>query len=258
MTELKRRLTEVDDLYAAGALLSWDQATYMPPGGAAARSRQSATLGRLAHEKATDPVIGRLLDQLQPYADSLPYDSDDASLIRVARRRYERATKVPAEFMGHFLAHSAASYDAWTRARPANDFASVQPYLEKTLDFSRQLAEFFPGYEHIADPLIDFSDYGMKASSVRAVFSALRQELVPLVEAITAHPPADDSCLHGHYPEDKQLAFGLNVVQRFGYDLQRGRQDKTHHPFMTKFSLGDVRITTRVKENDLGEALFST
>ncbi len=258
LTELKQRLMEINDLNAIGALMNWDQSTYMPPGGAAARGRQAATLGRLAHEKATDPAIGRLLDALQPYADSLPYDSDDASLIRVARRDYERAIKVPPEFMGRFLAHSAAAYDVWTRARPANDVSLVQPCLEKTLDYSRELADFFPGYDHIADPLIDFSDYGMKAASVRAVFGELRRQLVPLVEAITARPAPDDSCLRQHYPEAQQLAFGLSVIKRFGYDFQRGRQDKTHHPFMTKFSLGDVRITTRVKENDLGEALFST
>jgi carboxypeptidase Taq len=134
----------------------------------------------------------------------------------------------------------------------------VEPYLQKTLDMSRQMADFFPGYDHIADPLIDFSDYGMKAEDVRRIFAELREQLVPLVETITAQEPADDSCLKQRFPEDAQLAFGWQLAQAYGYDTERGRQDKTHHPFMTKFSLGDVRITTRVKENDLSEALFST
>jgi carboxypeptidase Taq len=81
---------------------------------------------------------------------------------------------------------------------------------------------------------------------------------VPMIQAIIAQAAADDSCLHQRFPEEQQWAFGLEVIRRFGYDLERGRQDKTHHPFTTKFSLGDVRITTRVKENDLSEALFST
>ncbi|OQY18506.1 MAG: carboxypeptidase, partial [Anaerolineaceae bacterium 4572_32.1] len=97
--ELKTRLLEIDDLNSASALLMWDQSTYMPPGGASARGRQLATLGRLAHEKLTDPAIGKLLDDLQPYAESLPYDSDEASLIRVTRREYEKAIKVPASFV---------------------------------------------------------------------------------------------------------------------------------------------------------------
>lgn len=256
--KLKTRLLEVDDLNRAAAVLNWDQTTYMPPGGAAARGRQMATLSRLAHEKFTAAAIGKLLDALRPYEESLPYDSDEASLLRVTRREYEKLTKVPAAFVAKLNTHQAESYQVWTEARPANDFARVQPYLEKTLDLSRKLADFFPGYEHIADPLIDFADYGMQVSSVRALFAELRAQLVPIVQAITSQPVADDACLKQTYPEAQQLAFGRRVIEKLGYDFQRGRQDKTHHPFMTKFSLGDVRITTRVQEHDLSDALFST
>ena len=258
LQELKTRLIEINDLNAVAALLYWDQSTYMPPGGQSARGRQLATLSRLAHEKFTDPAIGKLLDDLQPYEESLAYDLDEASLIRVTRHRYERSIKIPAEFMAEFSAHSCESYQVWTKARPANDFAMVRPYLEKTLDMSRQLADYFPGYEHIADSLIDFMDDGMKASTVRRIFGELREELVPIVEAIAAQPVADDSCLRQHFPEAQQMAFSLDVIKSFGYDFQRGRQDKTHHPYMTKFSLGDVRITTRADENFLGEGVFVT
>ncbi len=130
--------------------------------------------------------------------------------------------------------------------------------LEKTLDYSRRFADYLGPYDHIADPLINFNDYGMKAETVRAVFADLRDQLIPIVQAITSQSPADDSCLKKIYPEEKQLAFGLEVIKQYGYDFSRGRQDKTHHPFCTKFSIGDVRITTRVHENDLGDALFST
>ncbi len=258
LQELKTRLLEVDDLNSAAALLNWDQTTYMPPGGAEARGRQMSTLARLAHEKFTDDAVGKLLDDLRPYEESLSYDSDEASLIRVTRRQYERLIKVPSSFVAEINSHVALSYQTWTEARPTNEFNRVRPMLEKTLDMSRQFAEYFAPFDHIADPLIDMGDFGMKAQSVRDVFSELRSQLVPIVQAITSQPPADDSCLHQHFPEDKQLAFGLDVIKRYGYDFNRGRQDKTHHPFMTKFSLGDVRITTRVREDDLGDALFST
>ncbi len=256
--ELKTRLIEVNDIQSAAGLLHWDQSTYMPPGGAAARARQSATLRRLAHEKFTDPAIGRLLDTLQTYQDSIEYDSDEAGLLRVTRRQYERAIKIPAEILAEVTTHLSESYQVWTEARPANDFERVRPYLEKTLEYSRGFADFFPGYDHIADPLIEHSDYGMKAADVSRVFSELRSELVPIASAITSQSPADDSCLHKNYPEEKQLEFGMIVAEKLGYDLNRGRQDMTHHPFMTKFSLGDVRITTRSKEDSLGEALFCT
>jgi len=258
LNELRARLAEVYDLQAAARVLDWDQNTYMPPGGAPARARQLSTLERLAHEKFIAAEIGQLLDGLRSYEESLPYEADEASLIRVTRRDYERAVKVPPSFVAQLADHTSGSYQAWTVARPADDFASVRPYLEKTLDLSRQLAGFFPGYEHIADPLIEYDDYGMTVATIRALFGRLREQLVPLVQTITAQEPLDDACLRQEFGEAQQLAFGLEIVRRFGYDLARGRLDKTPHPFTTDFSIGDVRITTRVNGRHLGEALFST
>jgi carboxypeptidase Taq len=258
LSELKTRLAEINDLRAAAALLHWDQTTYMPAGGAEARGRQMATLSRLAHEKFVEPVIGELLGGLEREAKNWDPDSDNAALLRVTRREYDRATKVPSALVGKISSHQADLYEAWARARPANDFKAVSDGLQKTVDLSRELANCFPGYKHVADPLIDEADTGMTAGVIRPLFASLREGLVPLVEAITAQPVADDACLRQSFPESDQMAFGVEVIKRFGYDFNRGRQDKTHHPFMTKFSLGDVRITTRFKENDLGEGLFST
>jgi len=258
LQHLRTLLTEVDDLNSAASLLHWDQSTYMPAGGAPARGRQIATLNQLAHEKFIDASIGNLLDELRPYETSLPVEHDDAALIRVTRREYERAVKIPSSFEARLSDHVAATYQAWTVARPADDWKTVEPLLEKTLDLSRELAGFFPGHEHLADPLINFSDEGMTVATVRSLFADLRAQLVPLTAAITARPVPDVSCLRRQYPEAEQLAFGKEIIQQFGYDFARGRQDMTHHPFMTKFSLGDVRITTRAREDDLSEALFST
>jgi carboxypeptidase Taq len=257
MQELRSRLVEIYDIDMMQALLGWDQSTYMPQGGGEARGRQMAYLARLSMERGTDKKLGKLLDDLQLYEESLPFDSDEASIIRVARRDFERLIKVPPSFMAEVTEHSSKSYMAWAEARPENDFKKVQPLLEKTLDYSRQFADFFPGYTHIADPLIDFADYGMKADSIRTLFTELRAELVPIMKAITSQSPADDSCLRGHFAEAKQMKFSEDVIRILGYDFNRGRIDKTHHPFMTKFSLGDVRITTRLKEDFLGENFFS-
>ncbi|NOK59259.1 MAG: carboxypeptidase M32 [Chloroflexi bacterium AL-W] len=258
LEELTTHLGEINDLESINALLEWDQITYMPPQGATARGRQMATLSTLVHTKHTDPAIGRLLEKLHTYEEQLPYESDEASLIRVARRDYEQWIRVPSAFIAEFSNHLSESYTAWLAAREANNFTVVQPYVEKTLELSRQYSTFFPGHDHSIDPLINLSDYGMSAATIRSLFTELRQHLVPIVHAISEQPAIDDSCLHQYFPEDQQLAFGNEVIQRLGYDFERGRQDKTVHPFMTKFSLGDVRITTRIDENYLNEALFST
>src|ERR1043165_9944846 len=208
LQELKLRLLEITDLNNINALLGWDQSTYMPPGGAGARGRQSALLAQMAQEKFIDKEIGKLLDNLRSYEESLPYESDDASLIRVTRREYERAIKIPPKFMGELNEHAARSYQMWSEERPANDFNNVRDGMQETLDLSRELADVFPGYEHIADPLIYFSDYGMSAATVRTLFAELRENLVPIVRAITSQPPADDSVFCKHYPEADQLSFG--------------------------------------------------
>lgn len=256
--ELVARLRKANDLASASYVLMWDQSTYMPPAGAAARARQVAALQGLAHEYATDPAIGRLLDELQPYADSLPPEADDAALVHVTRRTYDRQVKVPVDFAAAFAGHQTETFSLWADARPANDFGRVQGALEKTLDMSREYANFFPGYQHIADPLIDAYDFGMSAAQIGPLFEQLRQQLSPLVKAIGEAPQVDDSVLRRHYPEGLQNEFGKAVVRDLGFDFQRGRLDTTHHPFMTKFAWGDVRITTRYEENELSGSIFSS
>ena len=256
--ELRRRYQEISDLAGAAAVLGWDQATYMPSGGAEQRGRQGATLSRLAHQRATDPALGKLLDDLTSVAERLDPDSDEACLVRVGRRDFDRAVQLPEDFVTRSSEAASASYNAWTRARPDNDFASMRPHLERALDLSREAAGYLGPYARIADPLIDAADEGMTTESVTALFAELRAVLVPLVRAIAAQPTTDDSCLHGSYPETAQLDFALAMAKRYGYDLARGRLDKTHHPFCTRFSGGDIRITTRVRDNDIGDCLFST
>ena len=156
LADLKHRLSEIYDLNAAGAVLGWDEATYMPKGGALARGRQSALLRRLAHERFVDPALGKQIDRLEPDANKLP--AADASLIRVLRRDNEKASKIPAEYVARASAHGSASYNAWIRARQENDFTAMIPFLEKTLDLSREYALFFGPYDHIADPMIDDAD----------------------------------------------------------------------------------------------------
>src|SRR6516225_6105293 len=258
LVELKQRLRQISDLTAAGDILTWDQATYMPRGGADARARQCAALYGLAHEQAVAPALGKLLDELAHYGEGLPRDCDDASLIRVARRDFQKMIKIPLDHVTRANAHGSASYDEWTRARPANDFAAMVPYLERTLELSREYSSYFAPYKHVADPHIDDADEGMTAASTRTLFDELKRQLVPMVNAICEQPAVDDSSLRQTFAKAAQFDFALHTAECLGYDLKRGRLDLTHHPFCTRFSADDIRITTRVNENDLGDALFST
>jgi carboxypeptidase Taq len=258
LNELKSILAEVADLQAAGGLLRWDQQTYMPRGGAEGRGSQLATLESLAHKMFTAPEVGRLLDELQPYADQLEPDADDARLIKVTARQYRKDTCVPAEWVAEYAQVTAGAQAAWQQARAENNFASFQPHLEKVVAMRQQYAGFFQPYEHVYDPLLDDFEPGMKTAEVRAIFGELRPQQVALLQVIAEQPQVDDSFLHQPFDPQKQWDFGVEVITKFGYDWNRGRQDKSPHPFSSSFGVDDVRITTRVYPDFLNPALFGT
>ncbi len=259
MNELKTRLAEVSDLGHASAVLGWDQQTYMPPGGGMARAQQLSLLRRLTHEKFTDDAVGHLLEELHADMASLPYDSDDASLIRITKRDYDKARKVPAALVAEIAQASAQAFQAWQKAKPASRFADFAPFLQKNLDLKKQMAECLGYTDRIYDPLLDQFEPGMTTAHVERIFADVRNEIVPLVHAIAKKPNAvDDKFLHQKFPEQKQWDLGIAAVTLMGYPFERGRQDRAPHPFTTTFARDDVRITTRFIPNFFNAALFAT
>jgi len=258
LKELTKILNEVMDLTYAGALLGWDQQTYMPPGGAADRGYQLATLAKLGHIKFTAPEVGQLLADLQPWADELDPDSDQARLVKVTKREYEKKTKVPAELLAEFTKVTSDAFQVWHQSRQQDDFSKFEPYLKRIVELRRQYADLFAPYDHVYDPLLDDFEPGMKTADVKQIFESLRPQQVALIKAISERPQVEDAFLHQTFDETKQEEFGIEVITRYGYDWNRGRQDRAPHPFTTHFGLGDVRITTRFLPDYLGSALFST
>lgn len=258
LTQLKAVLAEIHDLERAASLLAWDQQTNMPPGGAKWRSYQLSTLEKLAHEKFIASEVGKLLDQLEPYAGGWDPDSDDARLIKVTRREYEKNSKVPPEFVADFVQATTMAFQVWEEARAENDFSKFAPHLEKIVELRRRYANFFTPYGHIYDPLLDDFEPGLKTGEVKKIFDALRPHQVDLIQSIAERPQVDNSFIHQSYDERKQWDFGVEVITRFGFDWKRGRQDKSVHPFTTSFAIDDVRITTRLNPNNLRPALFGT
>ena len=256
--QLSERLAELADLVYASAVLGWDQQVYMPPAGAEERGNQLGTLARIIQEKATAPELGKLLDDLMPYAASLDPDSDEACIIKVNKKDFDKATRVPPEHVEKFAQVTTMAQQAWMEARQKSDFALFQPHLEKVLELRKEYITFFPDVEHPYDALLDDFEPGMKTAEVKAIFEGLRPKQVELIRAIARKPQVDDSFLHQPFDEKKQWDFGTEVITKFGYDWNRGRQDKTAHPFTTDFGVNDVRITTRVAPDFLNTMLFGT
>lgn len=257
LAQLTTKLNKIEDLKYAISVLSWDQQTQMPPGGANGRGHQVSTLARLAHTKFVSPEIGQLLQDLKPYAAETEPDSDDACLIKVASREYEKLSRVPSDLIAEFARITTEAYGVWEEARNEANFSKFQPYLTRIVELRRQYADCHP-YNHIYDPLLEDYEPGLKTTDVKGIFEALRPKQVELIQAIGARPQVDDSFLYKSYDETKQWEFGVNVITQFGYDWKRGRLDKSAHPFTTRLGQGDVRITTRVYPDNFSSAFFGT
>jgi carboxypeptidase Taq len=257
LERLKVLLGEVEDLHNIASLLGWDQNTYMPPGGSAARGQQLATLDEIAHQRATSGEVGDLLKELKAEVAGAGPDSDEAALVRVATRDYEKAVRVPPEFVVEQALVATAAFQAWTEARAKSDFSIFLPHLEKVLALAKRYISFFPPAEHPYDVLLDDYEPGMKTAEVREIFDFLRPRQVELIRAIGQQPQVADKFLSRKYDERKVWDFAAEITRDFGYDWNRGRMDKAPHPFETSLNVDDVRITNRFEAAHPLATLFS-
>ncbi|HMD88332.1 MAG TPA: carboxypeptidase M32 [Anaerolineaceae bacterium] len=256
--KLESSQNEISDLSYAIALLGWDQQTYMPVGGAEDRGDQLASLERILHLKITSDEIGKLLEDLIPYAGQLEPDSDEARLIKITRRDYIKRTKVSPDWVAEYARATTVAETAWEHAKQTSNFVEFQPFLETVVRLKREYAQFFAPFEHVYDPLLDDYEPGLKTTELQAIFDDLRPQQVELIRKIMEKPQVDDSFLHQAFPEQEQWDFGVSILSDMGFDWKRGRQDKSVHPFTTSFGLGDVRITTHFNPNHSMSALFSS
>ena len=249
LAELKQLLAEIEDLDRARSVLGWDQRTTMPRGGAPARADALATLGGVVHERFTGDEMGRLLDRVRPLEETLDYDSDDAALIRVTRRDWEKQRRVPKELAEAWLREGAKAHAAWLEAREASRFDLFLPAFRRVHEVALRWAELMEPGESPYDAFLDEYEPGMKTSEVREVFAVLRPELTAIVEAVGE--PADDSFLDGDYPVAVQQEFLEDVLRSFGFEEETWRLDPTVHPFAARIARGDIRMTTRYRDDDL-------
>ncbi len=259
LQKLKDILGEVEDLNRAAGVLAWDQETYMPPGGVAGRAAQISTLSRLAHVRFTSDEVGRLLDEVEGVVAGLPFDSDEASLVRVARRDHEQDRKLPPDLVAEIARAGSAARPFWQKARKDADFNTFAPYLEKNVELCRRMAEALGYKERAYDALLDRTEPGLTTDQLEAIFAELKRAIVPLVADIARHADAvDDRVLYRGFDPDLQVRYALDLVTKLGYDLERGRQDISTHPFSIALGPGDVRITTRVSRDFFNECLFGS
>jgi carboxypeptidase Taq len=255
--KLLEKVQEIHDLQKASAVLGWDREVNMPEAGNEIRSKQLATLNRIAHAAFTSAEMGELIEAADADAAGIDYDSDEASLIRFLRHKYDEEKNLPAEFVAYRTEITSQAEMVWRKAREDNDFAIFQPWLAQIVGLCQEMAELYGYDDEKYDALLDKYERGAKTAEVAEVFKSAAKALVPLRQAIDEKGlNIDDSFLYQSFDLDRQKEFASYIARAVGYDLSRGHLGTSTHPFSTSFSRDDARITNRYQPNYLGPSVF--
>ena len=259
LAALQERMAELTDLGRIHSMLFWDQNTMMPPNGAAARADHSATLEVISHNKLIDPEIGRLLDALDPWAESEDPDSDAVRLLTAVRRDHEKAARVPTELAAEMSHADALGQQAWQEARAAADFSLFRDALERHIELRHRYVACFEPAEHPYDILLDDFEPELTTAELKPLFANLRDDLVALVAEVAGDDgqPRNDGVFSGPFEVDDQRRAVMDVLEAVGFDPDGWRLDPAPHPFAQSLGPTDIRITTRYYLNDFGVAHFS-
>ena len=255
--ELLERLKDIDLVNQIGGLLGWDQEVLMPPKAAKLRAEQLSWISRTGHEKLTDSRIGELLEILEQ-DDTL--NEIQKGNIRLARDSYNKATKLPTDFVAEMAMHKSKSQISWTEARAKNDFSIFRDDLAKMVEMSRQKADYLGFKEVRYDALLDLYESGLTVSKVDPLFAGLRENVAPLVkEVIENGKKPEMSWVHeNNWSKEGQEKLSQSISESIGFDFKAGRRDASTHPFCGGPNPDDVRWTTRYDESDPFGSLYGS
>jgi carboxypeptidase Taq len=254
MEQLRERMAELADLTAIESLAGWDQLVMMPNEGGAARAQQLGTLARLTHEQATAPAIGEWLAEIDAAGEEAGLDEFDRDIVRLARRDWERASRVPEELAVERARASAHGQEVWQKARADDDFAAFASALERNVELARAYGECVAQEgESRYEGLLGDYDFGLRTAELRRVFGELAQALPPLVAEARVRTPRRAL----EVPVSAQQAAVAGTLRRLGVDEESWRVDVSAHPFSTSIGRGDSRVTTRYSDGEV-ESLLSS
>ena len=241
---------QTEALAQVSGRLGWDQETVMPRGAVEQRGEEMAAMEGVLHARRTDPRIAEWLAQ----ADA--EDEEAEAQLRLIRRSYERATKVPGRLAEEIARVTSVAQGTWADARAKDDVAAFLPTLSQVVRLRREEAAALAGGGDLYDALVNDYEPEATADTMGAIFDRMRPRLVALREAVMGaeHQPKP---LEGHFGAEAQMRLARDLAKTFGYDFTRGRLDLAVHPFSSG-SGNDARITTRVVETDPFNCIYST
>ena len=250
----KAHVRKITDINLAAGVLHWDQEVNMPTRGANFRAQQLATLSEISHNFSVDTDYGKLLEKLD--ADS-NLSEDERRNVELSLKAFRKSQKYTAEFVKNHSISVSEAFQAWDNAKKQNDFSIFQAKLEKLVELKREECKLLGYSEHPYDALLDQYEPDTKTSDIEKVFEDVKEKLVPFVKELMAQRQHEDAFMYQHFEQQKQWDFGIDLLKQMGYDFESGRQDLSTHPFSIHFSAQDVRVTTRIDENNLNEMIWS-
>ncbi|MEQ1567784.1 MAG: carboxypeptidase M32, partial [Myxococcota bacterium] len=259
LAALRGEVATLRHLDAAIDLLGWDEETMLPVGAREERGEQLATIEALRHRNLVSPWLGDWLGEA--VAGVEPGSSDEVELQILARRR-DHALLVPEGLVRAWAEARSRSLAAWEQARVDGRYATWAPAFGTLLDRTRERAQALaqrssdrtPGAAY--DALLDEHDLGMTRATVGPVLRRLRDELLPLIDAVSSDA-APARWRTGHtWADPAQDAFCRELCASLGFDFDRGRLDRSTHPFTLMAGERDVRMTVKVDERDPFVAIF--
>ncbi len=247
-------MQRIADVTSAAAALSWDQETYLPSGAAGFRAGQLSTLMGISHEMFIGGKTNELLSDLKTNKSLSDKEQKNVELIE---EEYKKQNKYATAFVEQMSQAVSAAFNAWQQARKENKYEIFSPHLEKLISLKKQECDLL-GYEsHPYNALLDLHERKATVADLDVLFSNVKKELVPFVKQIANAKQVNNEFFFQHFDKNKQWDLGIDLLRQMGFDFNRGRQDISMHPFTTGLSQNDVRVTTRINENDLAEMIWS-
>lgn len=247
-------MARIADVRFASAVLQWDQETYLPAKGAHYRGQQISTLAELSHQLFSEEALGDLLAELN---QDKGLSAQQQKNIERTLDDYTKNKKYPSAFVRALSDAVNKAFHSWIEARKQNSFSAYQNDLDALVRLKKEEAEILGYASHRYNALLDEYEKGATVALLDTTFGNLLPPLKELYNKILDAPQVDDSFLKKHFPADQQWAWGMELIKALQFDFEAGRQDKSEHPFSVSFNSQDVRITTRIDENDFGNMTWS-
>jgi carboxypeptidase Taq len=250
----KQKMQRIADVRNANAVLQWDQETYLPAKGAAIRGQQISTLSEISHQLFSEEELGSILKELLSKDD---LTKEQRRNVELTFEDYTKNKKYSSEFVRKLSDQVNKAFHAWIESRKQNSFAVYRDDLSKLAELKKQEAEILGFEEHPYNALLNEYEKGATVALLDKTFDNLLPQLKNIFDKISIASQVDDSFILQHFPKQQQWDWGMYLIRELNFDFEAGRQDMSEHPFSISFNPKDVRITTRISENDFGNMTWS-